>query len=84
MRAILRRTGQTTRQTLEALLRLFRGYQRILFEARHYEAKLQDALFRYLSQVYGGEPGFERASPVWTDPELYQRMMNDMQGVWAN
>ena len=31
-------------------------------------------------RLYGEDPGFERPSPVWTDPELYQQMMNDMEG----
>ncbi|MGO9271550.1 MAG: hypothetical protein ACLQOO_15025, partial [Terriglobia bacterium] len=84
MKAILQRQGQKTRAILEALLGLFRGYKKILFEARHYEAKLCDALFRFLKGLYGGDPGFERPSPVWTDPELYRRMMNDMQEVWGN
>ncbi|MGO9268658.1 MAG: hypothetical protein ACLQOO_00095, partial [Terriglobia bacterium] len=81
MKAILQRTGGKTRGILEALLGLFRGYKKILFQARHYEAKLQDALFRFLSRLYGEDPGFERPSPVWTDPELYQQMMSDMEGV---
>jgi len=89
MKGILQRTGQhtektTTRTVLEALLRLFRGYKKILFEARHYEAKLQDALFRFLSRLYGGDPGFERPSPWWVEPELYKQMKKDMQEVWAN
>ena len=82
MKTILQRTGQTVRQTLEALLGLFRGYKKILFEATHYEAKLQDALFRFLSRLYGGDPGFERPSSVWTDPEQYRQMKEDMEGVW--
>ncbi|MGO9272607.1 MAG: hypothetical protein ACLQOO_20635 [Terriglobia bacterium] len=83
MTAILQRTGEKARGILDALLRLFRGYKKILFEARHYEAKLQDALFRFLSQLYGGDPGFKRPSPVWTDRELYQQMMKDMEGAEA-
>ena len=79
MKAILQRQGQKTRAILEALLGLFRGYKKILFQARHYEAKLRDALFRFL-RLYGEDPGFERPSPVWTDPQLYQQMMNDMEG----
>jgi hypothetical protein len=88
MKAILQRTGQpvekAARTVLEALLHLFRGYQKILFEARHYEAKLRDALYRFLSALYGGDPGFEPPSPVWIDPELFQQMMHDMEGVWGN
>jgi len=84
MKTILQRTGQTVRQTLEALLGLFRGYKKILFEATHYEAKLRDALFRFLTRLYGGDPGFEPPSSVWTDPELYQQMKNGMQELWAN
>jgi len=83
MRTILQRTGQKVRATLEALLGLFRGYKKILFEARHYEAKLQDALFRFLSRLYGEDPGFERASPVWTDPELFKQMRNDVKEAEA-
>ncbi len=81
MRAILLRQMGKARTVLEALLRLFRGYKKILFEARHYEAKLQDALFRFLSKLYGEDPGFERPSPVWID--AYKKMMNDMEGVWG-
>ena len=84
MKAIPQRTGQTMRQTLEALLRLFRGYKKILFEARHYEAKLQEALFRFLERLYGGDPGFERPGWVWADREAFARMMKDMEIVWAN
>ncbi|HMD96572.1 MAG TPA: hypothetical protein VKM93_04460 [Terriglobia bacterium] len=93
MKAILQGTGRhldqhqdrTARTVLEALLNLFRGYKKILFEAQHYEAKLQDALFRFLSQFYGGDPGFQRPSPWWTDPELYKKMKEGMEAVgWAN
>ena len=88
MKAILQGTGQqiekTARTALEALLGLFRGYKKILFEARHYEAKLQDALYRLLSQLYGEDPGFEPPSRAWVDPQLFKQMMNDMEGVWAN
>src|SRR5271157_5696622 len=84
MRAILLRHIGKARMALEALLRLFRGYKKTLFEARHYEAKLQDALFRFLSRLYGEDPGFERPSSVWIDPEAYKKMMNDMREVWAN
>jgi hypothetical protein len=84
MKAILQRKGERAREILEALLRLFRGYKKILFDARHYEAKLCDALFRFLSGLYGEDPGFGRPSSVWTDPESYKKMMNDMQEVWAN
>jgi hypothetical protein len=45
---------------------------------------VQDALFRFLSDLYGGDPGFEGLDPVWTDPKLYQENMNDMQAVWGN
>ena len=84
MKAILQRTGQTLRGTLEALLRLFRGYKKILFEARHYEAKLQDALYRFLQGLNGGDPGFERPSEWWTDPQRFRQMMKDMEAVgWA-
>ena len=71
------------REILEALLGLFRGYKKILFEARHYEAKLQDALFRFLSRLYGGDPGFEPPSAWWADPQLFRQMMNDMEAVGA-
>ena len=84
MKGILQRTGQKTRAILEALLGVFRGYKKILLEARHYEARLQDALFRFLSRLYGGDPGFSPPSPVWTDPDLYRKMMNDMREVWGN
>src|SRR5208282_316354 len=67
MKAILQRQGQKTRAILEALLGLFRGYKKILFQARHYEAKLRDALFRFL-RLHGEDPGFERPSPEWLDP----------------
>jgi len=87
MRAILQRQGQhkekTVREILEALMGLFRGYKKILFEARRYEAKLRDALFRFLSGLYGEDPGFDRPSRMWTDPQLYQQMMKDMEAVWA-
>jgi hypothetical protein len=76
--------GKSVRPVLEALLGLFQGYKKILFEARHYEAKLQDALFRFLSPLYGGTPGFERPSPWWLDPQLFRQMMNDMETIgWA-
>jgi len=85
MKAILQGTGQqiekTARTALEALLGLFRGYKRILFEARHYEAKLQDALYRFLSGLYGEDPGFEPPGRKWTDPQLFRQMMNEMQEV---
>ncbi|HMD98883.1 MAG TPA: hypothetical protein VKM93_16315, partial [Terriglobia bacterium] len=83
MRAILLRSLGKARVGLEALLRLFRGYKKILFEARHYEAKLQDALFRFLSRLNGEDPGFERPNSVWIDPEAYKKMKNDMEGVWG-
>jgi hypothetical protein len=79
MREIIGRDWKNRRDLVEALLGVFRGYKRVLFEARHYEAKLQDALFRYLSQLYGGDPGFERPDPVWTDPKLFQQRMVEMQ-----
>ena len=86
MKAILQRTGEKTRGILEALLGLFRGYKKILFEARHYQAKLQDALFRFLRRHYGEDPGFERPSRWWSDPELFRQMRNDMQEAdgWGN
>jgi len=84
MKTILQRTGEKLRATLDALLNLFRGYKKILFEARHYEAKLSDALFRFLSRLYGGDPGFEPPSRVWLDPELFRQMKEDMQEAWGN
>ncbi len=84
MGQIIRRQWKKARDFIDALLGVFKGYKKILFEARHYEAKLQDALFRFLSQLYGGDPGFEPASPVWTDPQQYQQVMNAMEGVWGN
>ncbi|HME01279.1 MAG TPA: hypothetical protein VKM93_28690 [Terriglobia bacterium] len=84
MGQVIRGQWKKARDFIDALLGVFKGYKRILFEARHYEAKLQDALFRFLSQLYGGDPGFEPASPVWTDPQQYQQMMNTMEGVLGN
>ncbi len=83
MKAILQRQGEKTRAILDALLGLFRGYKKILFQARHYEAKLRDALFRFLYRLYGEDPGFERPSPEWTDPILFRQMMNDREAVWG-
>jgi hypothetical protein len=84
MGEIIRRESKKARDLVEALLGVFRGYKKILFEARHYEAKLQEALFRFLSQLYGEDPGFEPPNPVWTDPKLYHQAMKDMQVVWGN
>ena len=53
MGEIIGREWKNRRDLVEALLGVFRGYQRILFEAREYEARLQEALFRCLSQIYG-------------------------------
>jgi len=84
MGEIIRREWKKTRDLVDALLGVFRGYKKILFEARHYEAKLQEALFRFLSQLYGEDSGFDRPDPVWTDPKLYQQRMKEMERVWGN
>ena len=84
MQAILQRTGEKARVILEALLGLFRGYKKTLFEARHYEARLGEALFKFLSDLYGGDPGIGRPAWTWTDAELYPQMMHDMQMVWGS